>query len=308
MLKGKKILITGGSGFIGTNLILRLLKSGAKITNVSHIAPKIDFGENVENVIEDLTKTDFSFLDKQFDCIIHLAALVNARLCKNFDDAYKINVEATSKFFDAIKQKQDLKKLKKIVFMSSVVVYANDAKVPLREDAKLDINHDNYSYTKGIDEQLCEKFRIEQELPILTFRLSNIYGPYQEWQNNANIVPQAITQAIMKGKIEIWDDKPIRDWVYSEDAVDAIAKSLESELEGIVNLGTGEGKSVGDVVKIISGSMNVKVKVLNKETTGPKKVICDITKLKKGINWKPKHTLKEGLSKTIEYYKGEIKP
>lgn len=298
-LEGKKILVTGGSGFIGTNLIQKLKGLKADILNVDLKKPKYD----VKTEILDLTNTKFPFLDKEFDYVIHLAALTNHRMCSDNEKAFDTNVTATFKFFNKLVDK----KVKKIVFMSSIVVYSDEAEVPIKEETKLNIYHNNYSYTKGIDEQICEQFRKKHNMPILTFRLSNIYGPHQEWKNFPNLLPQIISQALLENKIEVWNPKPVRDWIYVDDVVNAIIKGLESSYVGVLNLGTGKGSSVKKVVETVADLTGAEVKYLNKEVSGPMKVICDISKIKKELGFKPKTKLEEGLKKTVEYYKKEIK-
>jgi nucleoside-diphosphate-sugar epimerase len=292
----KKILVTGGSGFIGTNLIRKLLQENHKVINIDLVDSQL----GVETKKIDLTKTDFSFLDSiEFDYVIHLAALSNPRFCADPKNAFDTNVIATFNLLNNLTQK----KIRKIIFMSSIVVYSDDVTVPIKEDSTLDIHHNNYSFTKGICESICEQFRKKEKLPIITFRLSNIYGPFQSIEKFPNLVPQLMLNVIKSGKLEVWNKDPIRDWVYAEDAVDAIISGLDSEYNGTINLGTGVGTSVGDVAELLSGLSGLKLESLNKEASPPLKIICDISKIKSELNWEPKTSLEEGIKKTYEHYK-----
>ena len=89
--------------------------------------------------------------------------------------------------------------------------------------------------------------------------------------------------------------------------VEAIVKGLESDYNEIVNLGTGKGTSVGEIVNIISDLTKTEIVHLNQEETGPTKIICDIDLVKENLNWTPKTDIKKGLFKTYEYYKKIIK-
>jgi len=300
MLKDKKVLITGGSGFIGTNLILKLKELGATILNVSLEEPQVP----VKTLKIDLTDSDFNFLDRgNFDYVVHLAAFSNHQICQDIREAFKVNVNVTLNFLNELVNKN----VKKIIFMSSIVVYADNVSLPIKESAKLNIHRNNYNFTKGIDEEICDYFRKNYNLPILTFRLSNIYGPYQDWKKFPNLLPQIISQAIRDKEIVIWNETPIRDWIYVKDAIEAIIRSFSSNYNGIMNLGTGKGVSVGEVVKFVAKLTNSKISCLNKEVTGPKKIICDINLIRKKLKWQPKVSLEEGLIETVSYYQDIIK-
>ena len=296
----KRILITGGSGFIGTNLIKRLLEQKHEVINVD----KEDSPLGIKTVKIDLADTDFSFLDGlEFDYVVHLAALSNPRMCADMDAAFETNVNAMFKMFSKLAKR----KLKKAIFMSSIVVYSDNAKLPINELSELDIYHDNYCFTKGLCEDICELFRRKEKMPIITFRLSNIYGPHQGTVKFPNLVPQLMLQAMQKKKLEVWNKDPIRDWVYVKDAVEAIIAALDSDYNGTMNLGTGIGTSVGDVAKTLSEISGAELGFLNKPASPPLKVVCDISRIKKELNWSPKTSVKEGIRETYEYYKKVIK-
>ncbi len=303
MLKGKKILVTGGSGFIGTNLLLLLSKKGARITNVGIGKPPVKI-KNAETIEIDLTKSDFSFVDEGFDFVAHLAALSTPRMCKDEKKAFEVNVEMTEKFFAKLNEEKIKKRLKKVIFISSVLVYSKDNKLPIAEDGKLDIEKNIYAKTKGLDEKICEHYR-KKGLPIITVRLSNVYGPYQQWQGDANFVPFVLSEGIIKKNIEIKSGASVRDWIYVGDAAEAISAALESNFLGTVNAGTGIGTSAFEVAKIAGELTGAKVVDLNEKTDSPN-IICDITRIRSEINWKPKTKLNEGMIKTYEHYKKSV--
>ncbi|MEK6868361.1 MAG: NAD(P)-dependent oxidoreductase, partial [Nanoarchaeota archaeon] len=178
-----------------------------------------------------------------------------------------------------------------------------NVQVPIKEDSKLDIFHNNYSFTKGICEQISEYFIKKYDMPIFIFRLSNIYGPYQDWKINPNLLPQVISQAIINKKIEIWNLDPIRDYIYVDDVVEAIIKALHSDTTGIFNLGTGIGTSVREIITKIANLTNVEVNSLNKPVSGPIRIICDINKIKNELGWRPRIILDEGIKRTVDHYK-----
>src|SRR3989339_420036 len=244
-----KILITGGSGFVGQNVISLLSEQNKNIEiyNLSRTPLEIPGVKNLKCLAENFNFSDLDNL--QFDYIINLLALSHDKECQDFNLAQEINITFTKKLLD-------------------------------------------FSLTQ-------KKFK----LPMIIFRLSNIYGPYQKIENSTFLIPSKITQAIDDGKIEVFDFSPRRDWVYSEDAASAIVSSLFVDYSGILNLGSGIGASVEEIVSEIASQLGVKYYTLNKKSNGPLNFYSDISKVSQILNWSPNTSLKDGLQKTIEYIK-----
>ncbi|SRR3989339_159313 len=295
-----KILITGGSGFVGQNVISLLSEQNKNIEiyNLSRTPLEIPGVKNLKCLAENFNFSDLDNL--QFDYIINLLALSHDKECQDFNLAQEINITFTKKLLDfSLTQKQ----LKKMVHLSSAIIYDNLAISPVTEDSKLYYNYSNYSFTKGVSENYANFYREKFKLPMIIFRLSNIYGPYQKIENSTFLIPSKITQAIDDGKIEVFDFSPRRDWVYSEDAASAIVSSLFVDYSGILNLGSGIGASVEEIVSEIASQLGVKYYTLNKKSNGPLNFYSDISKVSQILNWSPNTSLKDGLQKTIEYIK-----
>ncbi len=304
-MTGRRIAITGGSGFIGTNLIRRLLDSGDRVLNID--ARPNPFVE-VETEISDLSAGSYGWIRRfEPEIVIHLAGLSNHRLCADVKRAFDANVGVTFDLLDALRTLPE-EPVRRIVFMSTVGVYPSDAPVPVPESAPLDVFHNNYTMTKGIAEKVCEHFRRNAGLPILTFRLANIYGPYQSWEGAPNLVAQVCTQAIREGRIEIWNRRPVRDWIYVDDAVAGILAGIESDFRGTLNLGTGIGTPVGDLVDRVAGLTGVEAIDLDEPVTGPNRIVCDVTRLKQCLGFSASVPLDDGLLKSLEYYRRVVTP
>jgi len=294
-MKNKKILITGGTGFIGIHLINKLKKSGVEIINISH-HKKID---DVENINVDLKKTDFSFLDNlDFDYVIHLAAFSSPKRSKNKEETIELNVNATRRFLEKVGER----KVKKIIFLSSALVYAESNNLIKEEDSLNKNLIDIYTKSKILGEKICLDLK-EKGLPILIFRLSNGYGPGQQWEGDSTLIPQLISQAILNNKISLFNRRQIRDYIYIDDIVDAIIRALNTSFSGVLNLGTGKGTSSGDIAERIFKLTGTEIENLNYKIIGPEKIILDISKINEVLNWRPKIRIEEGLNKTIKYYK-----
>lgn len=306
----KRLLITGCSGFIGTNLLKMLARpektaeNGLEILAVDMLKPAHD----VRWEKADITTTGWEFLDSfKPTHVLHLAALTNHRMCTELHNAMDTNVQATQALFSKLAQ---IGGVQKVIFPSSIVVYANQARMPLCEDTSpIDYHHDHYSLTKGLCEELCQHFRLPPyNLPIITLRLSNVYGPHQEWraEKHPNLLPQIMRQAILDRKIEVWNSAPVRDFIYVEDACEAFIKALDSTYNGTMNIASGIGTSVGAICAEISRLTGAPVVDLGKQVSGPTHVVCDTSRAQTYIGWKATTPVSEGLRRTVEHYMREI--
>ena len=151
----KKLLITGGSGFIGHNIIDELIKSRPDIEIYNLDKRAYDRKDIIHIPCEALT-FDYKEIGHTFDYIINLLALANDRQCGDLAYAEKVNVDFTRKTAEfALSQPH----LKKFIHLSSIVLYSNDNIPPVREDGKLFIYYTNYSFTKGLAEAHLEYFQ-----------------------------------------------------------------------------------------------------------------------------------------------------
>ncbi|MBI4448907.1 NAD(P)-dependent oxidoreductase [Candidatus Woesearchaeota archaeon] len=293
-LAGKSILVTGGSGFIGTHLIRRLQSLGADILNISIEAPQVP----VSTIEDDLRTTDFSWLDEGFDYVVHLAALSHKAFCPDLQDAFDTNVGGTLRLLDALSTRT---RITKIVHTSSIVLYSDKAQSPIDEDAPIDVMGDHYTFTKGLAEQVVRYF--QKTLPITILRLSNAYGPYQHPSRYPHLLAQTIHSALTQGTITIQNPTPIRDFIFVDDIIDAIVAALLSDKKGICNIGTGVGTSIGEIGDQIAMLTGATIQKLDKPTWGPTKIICDVSAAKKDLQWIAKTPLIDGLKQTIAWNK-----
>lgn len=295
-----KILITGGTGFLGQNLIQAMQHSvlPLEIFCLSRKNPNIPKVRHI--ACPDAADFSFAEIDEQFDYIVHTLALSNEKYCQDFEYAQQVNIGFTKKLLDFCRQQR---RLKKLVHVSTVFVYDTNDKPPVTEHDPLFLHHSTYSFTKGISEFYVEHYRKKNGIPALSFRLSNIYGPYQPFTDSPFLVPSKIMQGLTEGEITVFDTTPRRDWLYVEDAAQAILLSLDSSLEGVVNLGSGKDASVDEIIGEIARQLDVPYRSLGKPATGPQNFYCDISLIKKSLNWHPQKNLADGIADTIAYIK-----
>lgn len=165
---------------------------------------------------------------------MHTLALSSDRYCQDFDLTEKMNVAFTKDVLQFCTRQNDLKKF---IHFSSIVVYDNSNVPPVKESDFIAPYYGNYSFTKGIAESYVRYFSEKFSVPSATLRFSNMYGPGQVFENSPFLIPEKIYQGLTEGKIIAQTSKPVRDFLFIEDALEAIEGILFSDSKGIFNVG-----------------------------------------------------------------------
>ena len=307
-LENKKVLITGGGGLLGSHMAEKFIEKGANVTVVDIDSEGVR--KNIETIKEkinfidwDITNFDDSKkLSRDFNVIVHLAAVAAPSICeKNPDMAFKINVQGT---YNVLRFAGE-NKLDKFIFSSTAGLYGTYPKyVPIDENHPIEIQSSVYNVTKRIGEDLCNSFREKHDVPVTILRLFTTFGPRQ---TTDYFFPTLISQAIKNGKVELWNDKPTRDFNFVDNTIDAFIKAAESDfVGGPINIGSGNEIKIGEIAKKITDQLGAELTFLNKDVVGPMRLCCDNTKAKEVLGWEPKVTFEEGLEKTIEWYKKNV--
>lgn len=309
-LRGAKVLVTGSSGFIGSNLCTRLLSEfGCSVVGIDSITPKftkIGEGDSLSSGNESFSfnqidiangkEVEDVFKQNEFDFIFHLAALANPRTCKqDFGLAFNVNVVGTKN----IVERSD--KDSRLVFMSSAAVYGNPLTLPISEAHPRNGN-DPYSISKIMGEDLCLCFSNNYKHDICIARNFNTFG---DGQIGDYIIPTLIKQAVMEHKIEIWNSKPIRDFMYIEDAVNAlITIAQQGSAAEVYNIGTGKGTTIGSLASTVRDVVDQKMIVndMEKQVLGSSELVADSRKLA-SLGWRAQVQFEDGLRKTIDWFK-----
>ena len=139
------------------------------------------------------------------------------------------------------------------------------------------------------------------KIPSIIVRLSNIYG-YTKLRR-PDLVPTIMQDIFEKEEVSIWNDIPKRDFIFTEDAADAVLKLINSDFDGIVNLGSGKMTSLKEICNIIEKLSGKKISSENKKVSGPMEFNTDISKICKITGWKPKYDITSGLNKTYKIMK-----
>jgi len=348
------ILITGGAGFIGSNLALNLLERGYNVTVLDNLSPQIH-GNNPElsplycNIKGKLNfirgsvtnRSDWQRALVNIEIIVHLAAETGTGQSMYEVAKYtEVNIQGTALLFDILANEQH--RVKKIVVASSRAIYGEgkykcsdhgivfpisrrnedmamgdfNVKCPFcgvnvellatTEDSKI---HPTsiYGFTKQAQEEMSMIAGRSLQLPIVSFRYQNVYGPGQSLSNPYTGILSIFSTRIMNGnEIAIFEDgKESRDFVYIDDVVDATILGIEKEEANFesFNVGTGEHTDVVTVAKTLISKYNssVELKITGNYRLGDiRDNYADLSKIKK-LGFEPKICFKEGISRFVDW-------
>jgi len=283
-----KTILLGGSGFLGPVI----LSKDSKIISIG----RSPIESSLKNEHLDLPSLDnLEILDNlNFDKVIFLIGSsnhheINQKITMGID----YNVYPLQKILKYLSNR----KLKKFICFTSMLLY-DQSKLQNPVDEKQIINPytNDYIFSKFLSEEIVRYY--EKKVPSIVVRLSNIYG-YTKLIR-PDLVPTLMQNVLNKNEVTIWNDKPKRDFIFTEDAADAILKLINTDYTGIINLGTGEMNSIKTITSEVKKLSGKNIRSLDKPVSGPMELSVNTTLTKKLIDWSPKFSLKEGLKKTYD--------
>lgn len=319
-LKGKKVLVTGSEGFIGSHLTEQLLELGAEVTALVQYNSFNNWGwidtfsddikRNINVITGDIREYDgISKIMKGQDVVFHLAALIAIPYSYLSPMAYvRTNVEGTTNVLEACREYE----VQKIIHTSTSETYGTALYVPIDEKHPMQ-GQSPYSASKIGADKIAESFYRSFNMPIATIRPFNTYGPRQSARA---VIPTIISQ-ILSGKTEIklGSLTPTRDFNYVKDTAEAFIKIAESDktVGEVINASTNNEISIGDLVKKICDICGKEIKILcDEERLRPDKsevnrLLGDNKKIKELTEWIPKYSLDEGLLETTKWIEHNMK-
>jgi len=301
-----RCIVTGGAGFIGSNLVDRLIDEGHEVIifdNLStgqqkNINPKakfflIDIAH--QPYFENKTMKDIM---SGVDVVFHLAALARVQpSIENPIEYHNTNINGTLNMLDACRKYG----VKRFVFSSSSSVYGDvrEEDLPTSENSELN-PMSPYALHKLVGEQYCKLYSELYGLETVSLRYFNVYGERQPIEGAYTLVMGVFAQQRLNGeKMTIrGDGEQRRDFTYVGDVVDANIKCMEYPLElngDILNVGNGDNKSVNDIADLIGGE-----RVNLEPVIEPRVTLADNTKIKKLLDWKPTQDLNQWVEKWVK--------
>lgn len=312
----KKVLVTGAGGFIGSHLTERLVELGANVRGLVHYNALASEGwlnksphrKDIEVIAGDICDRDIvRQATKGADVIFHLAALIAIPYSYNAPGSYiRTNIEGT---FNVLRGAQD-NGAQRVVHTSTSEVYGTARREPIDEDHPLQ-GQSPYSASKIGADKVAESFHLSFELPLVTVRPFNTFGPRQSARA---VIPTIITQCLTKSVIHLGSLHPTRDLNYVSNTVDGFirAAAVDDAVGKTINLGSNRKISIGELARLIVSLANRNVTVEeDQRRVRPSKsevgcLLADNTVARHLLGWEPKISLEEGLKLTIEWMKQNL--
>ena len=308
----KRVVVTGGAGFIGSHLTEELVKQGYHVVILDNLStgkmentnPFLN-KENVEFVQGSITNLSLlQGLFRDADYVFHQAAIPSVpRSIKSPQASHEVNITGTLNVLLAARDCD----VKKVVYASSSSVYGDTATLPKREDMPPN-PQSPYAVTKLAGEYYCHVFQQVYALSTVCLRYFNVYGPQQDPNSQyAAVIPLFITRALRgKPPIIYGDGEQTRDFTFVKDVIKANILAVESDTSGVFNIGRGENGTVNNLAKTVT---NIIGKDLRPEYQPPRPgdvqhSLADISRAR-AIGFEPQYSLDEGLRETIRSFQHE---
>jgi UDP-glucose 4-epimerase len=324
-----RCLITGGAGFIGSNLARALLKRGWKVEAIDNLATSRM--SNIEDLLKDPNFTfhkgsimNRSFLRrcvKRCDLIFHLAAGVGVKYILEHPLASEVtNLKGTENVLELASKYH-----KKIIIASTSEVYGKHPLTckPFKENddrimGPTTVSRWGYAEAKAMDEFLALAYAKEKKLRVIIVRFFNVVGPVQIGTYGM-VLPRLIGQALRHEPLTVFGDgRQLRSFTYIDDAVDAlIGLAMSRKAEGkVFNIGSNDTISIRDLAKKIKKKTHLKKpiryisykKAYGRNAPNFEDMMCripDISKIKKAIGYKPRYDMDDIIENTIRYFRGQ---
>lgn len=300
----KKVLVTGGAGFIGSHVTELLCNKNFDVSVIDDLS----FG--YENFIDKRAKFikgsigDANLLERVVDgvdVVIHLAASSIISLSYQRPEEYFQN-----NLTNGVKLLETMRKMgvKKIINSSTAAVYGEQKKMPISEDApKSPINI--YGASKLAFEQALQGYCSSFDIESVSLRYFNAYGSRDEQKPATRAVPVWINAILCDKEIPLyWNGQQKRDYIFVKDIAQAHLDVMDLSGCNVFNIGSGSGVFMMEVLNVIEKILGKKAKIkqMGERKGDPMELIADTTKIRKSVNWKPRYNLEQGLKETIKYY------
>jgi nucleoside-diphosphate-sugar epimerase len=306
----ERVLVTGGAGFIGSNIVVELLDKGFDVRVLDNLSTgssgNLSGLKGVEVINGDIR--DMETVRKAVsgvDYILHQAALPSvSRSVENPLESNECNVAGSLNVLDAARKGD----VKRIVYASSSSVYGDAKELPKREDMEL-MPLSPYAVTKIAVEHYFSVFSKVYGMRSIGLRYFNVYGPRQNPESEyAAVIPRFIKAALSGQRPVIYGDgEQTRDFTYVKDAVNAnlLAMKAQGVDHEVFNVGTGKSITVNELLRKIS---SISGKVVEADHTDPREgdirdSLADISKAGRILGYKPGYDMESGLKETIEWFR-----
>lgn len=315
MFKDKNILVAGGAGFIGVNLIQRLITRGSRVRATLYKRKPVIINDAVEYIHADLTSMeDCQSAVEDMDYVFMCAANTSGAAVMATTPLAHVtpNVVMNTQVMDASYRAG----VKKFVFISSSAAYPPSGERPVSEEEMFGEDPYEVYYSVGwmkrYTETLCKTYaqKIKSPMPVLVIRPSNIYGPYDKFDLRTSHVTTALIRRVVERQqpLEVWGTgNDVRDLIYIDDFLDGMFLAFEKSEDYLaINIASGQGYSIKQILKNIlevDGYTEADVRFDQSKPSTIAIRLIDITMAKELLDFKPKIGLREGLGRTMTWYR-----
>jgi NAD dependent epimerase/dehydratase len=312
----KRVLVTGAGGFIGSHLTERLVQEGAEVRALVHYnalgrkgwLDRSEYAKQVEIIFGDVTDRDcIRQVVKGTETIFHLGALIAIPYSYQVPLSYvRVNTEGTINVLQSAREEG----VARVIHTSTSEVYGTAQYAPIDELHPLR-GQSPYAASKIGADKMAEAFHLSFDLPVVTVRPFNTFGPRQ---STRAIIPTIIVQCLLGDVIQLGNLQPTRDLNFVSNTVDGFlaAASEPSAIGGTFNLGSNREISVGDLANLIIEMVGRPVTIqsedrrLRKSGSEVERLLADSSLAKKILGWQPAVGLEEGLARTIAWIRDNI--
>ena len=312
------VLVTGAGGFIGSHLVERLVRDGARVRAFVHYNSRNDWGllellpQEVLKELEVITgdiQDPFSVGGAVRGCrtVFHLSSLIAIPYSYVAPQSYVMtNVLGATNVLQAAREHG----VDRVVHTSTSECYGTAQYVPIDEQHPLQ-GQSPYSASKIGADMIAESYWRSFNLPVAIIRPFNTFGPRQSARA---VVPTIITQALSGSDVRLGSLAPTRDLNYVGDVVDAFVRVGQSPdaVGRVLNIGSGREISVGELAKLILKLIKSKAKIVSEEqrmrpeNSEVERLLCNADQARKLLGWQPGVSLEEGLERTIEWVRANL--
>src|SRR5262245_49195353 len=308
-LENARVLVTGGAGFIGANLVRRLIREGARVTVLDDL-----FTGRLENLPQEgCTFVQGSVCDaatveklvREAEVVFHAAARNIVVSTRNPREDFETNIGGTLNVLLAARATNG--GVKRVVYTSSTSVYGNPRYLPINEDDHLSLLTP-YAVSKLGGENYCTAFFESYGVPTTAVRYSNVYGPGQDPANPYCGVVAKFIDSLFAGKAPVvhGDGNQTRDFTCIDDAVEATVMAAQSDraLGEVFNVGTGVETRVNELASTLARIVGVDVApehTNRRDIDNIRRRVVNIEKTRRTLRWVPESTLENGLRQTVAW-------
>ncbi len=310
-LENTRVLVTGGAGFVGSNLVRRLIRDGARVTVLDDLftgrlenLPASGF-EFVQGSVTDVPVVDR--LVAANEVVFHAAARNIVVSTRNPREDFETNIGGTLNVLMAARAAGT----RRVVYTSSTSVYGNPRYLPINEDDRLQLLTP-YAVSKLGGENYCMAFHESYGVPATAVRYSNVYGPGQDPANPYCGVVAKFIESLFAGRPPVvhGDGQQTRDFTYIDDAVEAtvLAGTTDRAVGEVFNVGTGLETRVLELAAMLIRIVGVDVEVEHKDRRDIDNIrrrVVNIEKTRRTLRWVPEVTLERGLVRTVEWQRAQ---